>query len=184
MQCILTRNDIELYYGGEVLGGDHAQSFTCPLCKKNGFSDSTLFEHATAEHTENSREVICPVCAAVPGGESNVVTDDFAGHLTIEHRTGNRDLISFLDEPSAIRHGGGRRISHSGRPISGTRPRRTNSGLSVIYPVGRDPTAELLFQLSGGRLGTLSSTSQLQQLQQQIQLERQQVSVRTTSQQF
>jgi E3 ubiquitin-protein ligase KCMF1 len=32
----------------------------------------------------------------MPGGEPNFVTDDFAGHLTLEHRTGPRDLISFL----------------------------------------------------------------------------------------
>lgn len=79
------------------------------------------------------------------------------------------------DEPSAIRHGGIRRIPHSGRPVGGPRPRRTNSGLPVIYPVGRDPTAEILFQLSGGRLGA-PPPSQVQQLQTQIQLERQQVS--------
>lgn len=39
---------------------------------------------------------VCPVCAALPGGEPNLVTDDIAGHLTLEHRSGPRDLISFL----------------------------------------------------------------------------------------
>jgi len=36
------------------------------------------------------------VCASLPGGDPNLVTDDFAGHLTLEHRIGPRDLISFL----------------------------------------------------------------------------------------
>ncbi|XP_050341715.1 E3 ubiquitin-protein ligase Kcmf1 [Bactrocera neohumeralis] len=182
MQCILTRSDIELFFGGEMLNSEQPQSFTCPYCKKMGFSDATLLEHVSAEHTETSLEVVCPVCAGLPGGEPNLVTDDFAGHLTLEHRTGPRELISFLDEPSAIRHGGGvRRIP--GRTLGGPRARRSNmhfsssSGLSALSPSGResvDPIAELLSQLSGVRRGG-PQTSQLQQLQMQIQLERQQV---------
>lgn len=91
-------------------------------------------------------------------------------------------LTALHDEPSAIRHGGGvRRIP--GRTLGGTRTRRTNmhfsssSGLSALSPSGResvDPIAELLSQLSGVRRGG-PPTSQLQQLQMQIQLERQQV---------
>lgn len=61
-----------------------------------GFSDATLLEHVSTEHTETSLEVVCPLCAGLPGGEPNLVTDDFAGHLSIEHRTGPRELISFL----------------------------------------------------------------------------------------
>uniref|UniRef100_T1PAN7 RING-type E3 ubiquitin transferase n=1 Tax=Musca domestica TaxID=7370 RepID=T1PAN7_MUSDO len=182
MQCILTRSDIELFFGGEMLNSEQPQSFTCPYCKKMGFSDATLLEHVSSEHTETSSEVVCPVCAGLPGGEPNLVTDDFAGHLSLEHRTGPRELISFLDEPSAIRHGGGvRRIP--GRTLGGPRARRSNmhfsssSGLSALSPSGResvDPIAELLSQLSGVRRGG-PPTSQLQQLQMQIQLERQQV---------
>ncbi|XP_033232621.1 E3 ubiquitin-protein ligase Kcmf1 isoform X2 [Drosophila pseudoobscura] len=182
MQCILTRSDIELYFGGEMLTSDQPQSFTCPYCKKMGFSDATLLEHVSAEHTETSLEVVCPVCAGLPGGDPNLVTDDFAGHLTLEHRQGPRELISFLDEPSAIRHGGGvRRIP--GRTLGGPRTRRSNmhfsssSGLSALSPSGResvDPIAELLSQLSGVRRGG-PPTSQLQQLQMQMQLDRQQV---------
>lgn len=185
MQCILTRTDHDLYYGGEAFSPDHPQSFTCPYCKRMGFSDLTLLEHVTAEHTVTpmTAEVVCPVCAASPGGEPNLVTDDFAGHLTLEHRSGPRDLISFLDEPAAIRHGGVRRIPHSGRTLGGPRSRRANmhftsagSGLSTLSPQGResvDLIAELQQQLSGGvRRGT-PQHSQLQQLQMQIQMERQ-----------
>ncbi|XP_045482032.1 E3 ubiquitin-protein ligase KCMF1-like isoform X2 [Harmonia axyridis] len=170
MQCILTRADFELYYGGEALSNvDMPQSYTCPYCCRMGFTEITLQEHVTAEHAENSFEVVCPLCAAIPGGEPNLMTDDFAGHLTLEHRTGPRDLISFLDEPVANRHNM-RRIphpSHSGSHIgrgSGTlRPRRSNmhfsvfnssGGLPSLSPSSResvDPIAELLSQLSGVR---------------------------------
>lgn len=96
MQCLLTRTDMDMYFGGEMLNSEQPQSYTCPYCKKMGFSDASLIEHVGAEHTDTGLEVVCPVCAGLPGGEPNLVTDDFAGHLTLEHRTGPRDLISFL----------------------------------------------------------------------------------------
>ncbi|KAG9480448.1 hypothetical protein GDO78_012095, partial [Eleutherodactylus coqui] len=95
MQCILTRVDFDLYYGGEAFSVEQPQSFTCPYCGKMGYTETSLQEHVTSEHAETSTEVICPICAALPGGDPNHVTDDFAAHLTLEHRA-PRDLISFL----------------------------------------------------------------------------------------
>lgn len=94
------------------------------------------------------------------------------------------------DEPASIRHGGVRRIPHTGssnRALGGPRSRRSNmhfnsaGTLSALSPAGRDsvdPISELLSQLTGVRRGA-PQPSQLQQLQMQIQLERQQVSVRS-----
>ncbi|KAL3289649.1 hypothetical protein HHI36_023058 [Cryptolaemus montrouzieri] len=199
MQCILTRADFELYYGGEALTNiELPQSYTCPYCCRMGFTDVTLQEHVSAEHAENSFEVVCPLCAAMPGGDPNLMTDDFAGHLTLEHRTGPRDLISFLDDPVVGNRHNMRRIPHSshsgphmGRGTGTLRPRRTNmhfsvfnsgGGLPSLSPSSResvDPIAELLSQLSGVRRSAGNSNSstptQLQQLQMQLQLERQQV---------
>ncbi|KAJ8709159.1 hypothetical protein PYW07_008985 [Mythimna separata] len=93
-------------------------------------------------------------------------------------------LTALHDEPSGIRHGGVRRMPHSGRGVS--RARRTNmqfstgGGISSLSPSSRDavvdPIAELLSQLSGVRRGAgqPGTPSQLQQLQMQLQLERQQ----------
>uniref|UniRef100_A0A646QCW7 E3 ubiquitin-protein ligase KCMF1 n=1 Tax=Hemiscolopendra marginata TaxID=943146 RepID=A0A646QCW7_9MYRI len=186
MQCILTRSDFDMYYGGEALSIEQPQSFTCPFCGKMGFTEATLQEHVTSEHTDTTFEVVCPVCAALPGGDPNLVTDDFAAHLTLEHRS-PRDLISFVDEPSGSRHV--RRIPHPGRGVGGTRARRTNmhfsssGGLSSLSPSNResmDPIAELLSQLSGVRRSATASqsstTTPFQQLQMQLQLERQQLS--------
>ncbi|XP_014489369.1 PREDICTED: E3 ubiquitin-protein ligase KCMF1-like isoform X1 [Dinoponera quadriceps] len=185
MQCILTRSDFELYYGGEGVSVEQPQSLTCPYCTRMGFTEATLQEHVAADHPDTSFEVVCPVCAAVPGGDPNHVTDDFAGHLTLEHRSGPRDLISFLDDPSAGRHV--RRIPHPSRAVGAPRARRSNmhfsssGGLSPSSREGIDPIAELLSQLSGVRRSgggsgqSSSAPTQLQQLQMQLQIERQQV---------
>ncbi|KGL80973.1 E3 ubiquitin-protein ligase KCMF1, partial [Tinamus guttatus] len=120
MQCILTRVDFDLYYGGEAFSVEQPQSFTCPYCGKMGYTETSLQEHVTSEHAETSTEVICPICAALPGGDPNHVTDDFAAHLTLEHRA-PRDLISF---PDGVRHV--RRMFHPGRGLGGPRARRSN----------------------------------------------------------
>ncbi|KAM6293948.1 E3 ubiquitin-protein ligase KCMF1-like [Aegotheles albertisi] len=187
MQCILTRVDFDLYYGGEAFSVEQPQSFTCPYCGKMGYTETSLQEHVASEHAETSTEVICPICAALPGGDPNHVTDDFAAHLTLEHRA----LLDY-DESSGVRHV--RRMFHPGRGLGGPRARRSNmhftssstgglsSSQSSYSPSNRetmDPIAELLSQLSGVRrsAGQLNSSgpsaSQLQQLQMQLQLERQ-----------
>ncbi|KAL3183173.1 hypothetical protein MRX96_006940 [Rhipicephalus microplus] len=154
MQCILTRSDFDLYYGGEAVSVEQPQSYTCPICGKMGFTELALQEHVIAEHMDATSEVVCPVCAALPGGEPNHVTEDFAAHLSLEHRS-NRDL----DEPSGSRHV--RRIPHpAGRGMSSARARRSQmqfsstGGLSALSPSNRDsmdPIAELLSQLSSAR---------------------------------
>ncbi|CAG5867775.1 unnamed protein product [Menidia menidia] len=86
MQCILTRVDygktppggvdgggaigpsvaslvrkhrtVYLYYGGDTFSVEQPQSFTCPYCGKMGFTETSLQEHVTSEHSETSTEVL------------------------------------------------------------------------------------------------------------------------------
>lgn len=98
VQCILTPTDFNLYYEGELV--DQPQSFTCPMCATMGFSLATLREHVSSEHAENTTHVVCPVCAATPGGNPNYMTGDLAVHLTLNHGR-NRDPLD--DRPSSRR---------------------------------------------------------------------------------
>ncbi|KAK6312684.1 hypothetical protein J4Q44_G00160310 [Coregonus suidteri] len=167
MQCMLTRVDFDLYYGGEAFSVEQPQAFTCPSCGRMGYTETSLQEHVTAEHTETSSEVICPICAALPGGDPN-------------HSSGVRHV---------------RRMFHPGRGLGGQRARRSNMHFTSSTSGGgtttqtstqssnhnreaMDPIAELLSQLSGvrrsagGQLSSGPSASRLQQLQ--LQLDRQQ----------
>ncbi|KAI9563992.1 potassium channel modulatory factor-like protein [Daphnia sinensis] len=179
MQCILTRSDYDTFYGGESISSDTTQSFTCPYCGKLGYTETGLYDHVTADHTETPYEVVCPICASLPGGEPNQVTEDFAAHLTMEHRGGiiGHNGVLREEEPGGIGRGV-RRIPHPARGSSGPRTRRPNmhftSTGSVLTSSGStpgsnssssrerdrerereamDPIAELLSQLSGVRRG-------------------------------
>jgi len=155
-----------------------------------GFTETTLQEHVSSQHSDVSQKVVCPICASFPGGDPNHLTDDFQNHLNVEHRSGARDLVSFLDEPGGLQRQNAvsRRIANPRGALSTHRTRRHNnpttssilggpSSLSSLSPSTRetvDPIAELLNQLSGVRRATGSSSSQLQQLQMELQLQRQQ----------
>lgn len=86
-----------------------------------------------SDHTETPYEVVCPICASLPGGEPNQVTDDFAAHLTMEHRSGGSGVVgphtgaSLREEDvGGVGRGVSRRIPHPTRGSSGPRSRRPN----------------------------------------------------------
>ncbi|OTF74503.1 Di19 zinc finger containing protein [Euroglyphus maynei] len=157
MQCILTQNDSELFFAGENLNTDQPYSFTCPICGRLGFTNTTLFEHVNILHSDNSIRVVCPICATLPHVEPNQATDDFLNHLNLEHRTNNnrtqtvrtrqrhvrlnnnrnRRNTQFLDATSSGGNGNG------GSSTMGVSLSNRNDAL--------DPIAQLLSQLSDVR---------------------------------
>jgi len=177
MQCILTRHDFDVYYGGEALSVDQPQSLTCPFCGKMGYTETTLQDHVSVEHSD-TYEVVCPICASVPGGDPNHVTEDFAAHLTLDHRGSGAPGPRDLDEGGTSSRHGVRRMPHQTRG-RGHRPGRNMTFGSVttglFSPSGSggssrsggggtgesmDPIAELLSQLSGVRRATAAGLRQ------------------------
>lgn len=174
VQCIIARDDFDLFYAGESVSSEQPQSLTCPLCGNLGFTESTLLEHVNSEHAnsdndESSAGVVCPIC----GVGTNQLTYDFATHLTMEHRA-PRDPI----EPVTIRGRGGRCHGRT----SGPRGRRSQphysnvggpAGASQSARESNDPLVEILAQLSGVRRASgaanQSPASQLHQLQMHLQ---------------
>ena len=175
VQCILTRAEMSLYYGGDH-SADFAYSFTCPYCSHPGYTEQTLQEHVNTQHADQRTEVICPICATLPDGDANFVSDDFPEHLAIEHQA-----VRDMDDSSQrlirrIHQRGGRmkgyhRLYTSGntyQPQSGgagslfntgylPRKERQHGGFSHQQPSGSeaDPLADLLSQLSSSHRESL-----------------------------
>ncbi|OQV25225.1 E3 ubiquitin-protein ligase KCMF1 [Hypsibius exemplaris] len=94
MQCILTRTDLEIYYGGETILFDQGQSFTCPYCGEMGFSDMDLADHVGVKHPNSINDVICPICSTMQGGDPNHVTEDLLAHLSTDHQPNSNETSS------------------------------------------------------------------------------------------
>jgi len=182
MQCILTKHDHNLFYGGENLNSSEPQSLTCPFCGKHGLTESTLREHVQASHQMSSGQVVCPICASMPGGDPNFVTDNFMSHITVEHGAARAGTSAALEpaQQQAARAGdqadlnnsgsrhNPRRMQYPSRGMGRAVPRRNLTfGANVppggIFPISRDasgnmdPIAELLSQLTGARRSTIGN---------------------------
>lgn len=147
MQCILTKVDAELFFGGDSQGSEQVYSFTCPMCGQLGFSEPELREHVTKQHSDGvPQEVICPVCATHPSGDPNHLTDDLSTHLTVEHRA-LREMEHDPTVQSRVRRLIGRRRAGLDRYVY----REGGQSQDNI-----DPITELLSQLSSSGGGSSS----------------------------
>jgi E3 ubiquitin-protein ligase KCMF1 len=184
MQCILTRSDCDMFYGGGLFqhggsgssaGVDYAElfSFTCPYCGKLGFSESTLCDHLAQQHntstpppqgTQQPTEVVCPVCAALPsshGGDPNHLTNDLLSHINNEHMNRNVAGANMLDFGSSSAAAAAaaalrfsRRLNYS---QSSTRPSTSARNQTSIGQLGSANSGRPLFQFGGSGAGSGSS---------------------------
>ncbi|KAI6661274.1 E3 ubiquitin-protein ligase KCMF1-like isoform X1 [Oopsacas minuta] len=165
VQCILTRTDMSLYYGGEN-SAEYSYSFTCPYCAVPGYTEQTLHDHVNTQHPDQRTEVVCPVCAALPDGDANFISDDFQEHLAIEHQAvkevdeSSHRLIRRIHQRGGRMKGYHRLYANAYQPPpssgsanslfnSGYLPRKERgSGVSHQHGGEADPLADLLSQLT------------------------------------
>eukprot|EP01103_Thecamoeba_quadrilineata_P014060 TRINITY_DN4077_c0_g1_i2.p1 TRINITY_DN4077_c0_g1~~TRINITY_DN4077_c0_g1_i2.p1 ORF type:complete len:222 (-),score=22.98 TRINITY_DN4077_c0_g1_i2:145-810(-) len=65
------------------------QTYTCPYCSLT-IGEFELADHVNDYHIDNSKPVVCPICASRPGGDPNYISRDFHAHIYLRHRGSER----------------------------------------------------------------------------------------------
>ncbi|CDW55618.1 zf-Di19 and ZZ domain containing protein [Trichuris trichiura] len=107
MQCILTRDDYDLIFGGDGAENPYMpRSFTCPYCGDMGHTESTLCDHVLQEHGDAGCAVMCPICASIQSGDTNLMTEDLVAHIGTEHTRLTLCVLELISHLGGLRRAG------------------------------------------------------------------------------
>lgn len=70
-------------------------TFLCPYCQQTGFDQKELLEHCNMFHLFDWRDVVCPICACMPWGNTSQVSRNFIQHLNLRHKFDYAEFVDF-----------------------------------------------------------------------------------------
>ena len=78
-------------------------TFACPFCDAKHLPRMALLAHLTDTHGEGAmRPAVCPVCAAMPWGDSNYVSPNLLMHMQHRHRFDYDTTADFNQDEDAV----------------------------------------------------------------------------------
>ncbi|XP_041375237.1 E3 ubiquitin-protein ligase RNF166-like isoform X3 [Gigantopelta aegis] len=77
-------------------------TFDCPYCKKGNLDNSDLVKHCNKHHKHDPSNVICPICVAMPWGESDRRSANFIQHLNLRHKFEYETYVDFIQDDDAM----------------------------------------------------------------------------------
>jgi hypothetical protein len=88
-------------------GGPNRATFACPLCPAGAPASlhldcAALVAHVNAAHAQDPRPAVCPVCAAMPWGDSAYVSRHFVQHVGLRHRFEYGAFTAYDEDDDAI----------------------------------------------------------------------------------
>lgn len=69
----------------EQTQGSTLTTLVCPYCQMGGLDALNLRDHCNAQHANDGRRVVCPVCVVLPHGDPQYYSRNFTGHLNLRH---------------------------------------------------------------------------------------------------
>nr|XP_033770115.1 E3 ubiquitin-protein ligase RNF114 [Geotrypetes seraphini] len=77
-------------------------TFPCPYCSEKNFDQEGLVEHCRKCHSMDTRQVVCPICAAMPWGDPNYMSANFMEHVHRRHRFSYDTFVDYDADEEAM----------------------------------------------------------------------------------